>query len=82
MKLNLKQVRILRIALSAGLIIAAAFLTWTDEMIFLYAALAFGIAFLMVHIVFWRCPHCGAFLGRDAGKYCRNCGAELRDLND
>ena len=29
--------------------------------------------------LFWKCPHCGNFLGRldDKGKYCRHCGKEI-----
>lgn len=43
-----------------------------------------GVSFVMLFftIKYWRCPHCGEYLGRDMAKYCRHCGKELEDLRD
>lgn len=32
---------------------------------------------LISDVVLIRCPHCGVWLGRHPGKYCKNCGAEI-----
>ncbi len=33
---------------------------------------------IIIRILFWRCPYCEKYIGRDLGKYCRNCGKELK----
>lgn len=43
-------------------------------------AVAVGILLvgvLVLKLVFWRCPHCGARLGRDVKQYCTSCGKPL-----
>lgn len=47
----------------------------------LFAALANGVvgavmllAALGLYCVWWRCPHCGRFLGRKHELHCRYCG--------
>ena len=32
---------------------------------------------IVFHIVFYRCPHCGSYLGRNTGPYCPECGKEV-----
>lgn len=49
---------------------------------YIYEPLIFVGAVLMCsclipHFFFYRCPHCGKLLGREAGKYCQHCGKEL-----
>ena len=40
-----------------------------------------GIAVMMSAIVFklffYRCPHCGGYLDRNAGEFCHKCGKRL-----
>ena len=32
-------------------------------------------------VVFYRCPSCGAYLGRGLPEYCPHCGAKIDDEN-
>lgn len=37
-----------------------------------------ALACLVANFLIWRCPACGAFLGRrDSPSYCQNCGTQL-----
>ena len=45
--------------------------------IFLLFGLGLTVITLVFSFIFWRCPECGGFLGRDRCKYCRHCGAKL-----
>ena len=35
------------------------------------------IAYLVIRYRYYRCPHCGRYLGRDTGDYCRRCGKRI-----
>ena len=38
----------------------------------------FGVYVLVFYCFLWRCPKCGAMLGRDwLGRYCSRCGTEI-----
>ena len=76
-KLPLKLVRIIFIV-GLGLSIAVYLCGYLLSV----AALAMlGMAFLAADCVFaflfYRCPHCHAFLGRCYGDYCTYCGEKL-----
>ena len=43
-------------------------------MILIYLLVA---AWLVLTALFWKCPHCGKFLGRSRGVYCHHCGKKL-----
>lgn len=32
---------------------------------------------LGIHLIFYRCPHCGKFLDRSTGDYCPYCGQQM-----
>lgn len=42
--------------------------------LFLAAGLLMAAAAIVLNLVFYRCPHCGAHLGRGGGYYCPHCG--------
>ena len=31
------------------------------------------------YLIFYRCPHCGEYLGQNTGKYCPNCGKKVNE---
>lgn len=33
----------------------------------------------VLHYVFYRCPHCDAYLDRSWGEYCPHCGKKLEE---
>ena len=42
-----------------------------------FLGLALMCGGLIIKVRFFRCPHCGQFLGRSSGKYCQWCGKEI-----
>lgn len=83
MKMNLKKVRKLFLALVFAMLIPAFILKpifpslWP---LWLVLILGLGAAAIAVDLALWRCPHCGANLGRDAPKFCPSCGHRLDNL--
>ena len=71
-----KKQRIIIIVLAAGILLAlwgaSAGRGWM-------MALGVGgiMAGLVLDVVLLRCPHCGAWLGRYPGEYCRSCGGKI-----
>ena len=35
------------------------------------------VAGLLLHVKLVRCPHCGEWVGKYPGEYCKQCGKEL-----
>lgn len=68
------------LVLAGGMIISALLVSLgvktnsTGQMI---AGCVIVVGFLAAHIFLIRCPHCGAYLGRDVGRYCRCCGKNV-----
>jgi predicted membrane protein len=51
----------------------------TTRAIIVYSICAASIGGLILYYLNWRCPACGAYLGRAPGmKKCRKCGVVLR----
>ena len=44
--------------------------------VLLFLLLGAGGVTAVIWVVFIRCPHCGAHLGREVGKHCPHCGKE------
>lgn len=78
--MNLKKVKYLIYALGAACVPMFLLLYATRSLVFLWLAMAFGVAIVVVNLRFWRCPHCGGNLGRDVSHYCTHCGHRLDDL--
>ena len=83
MKMNLKKVRKIFLALVIAMLIPPFILKpmfpslwplWIMLIIVLCAAA------ISVNLALWRCPHCGKNLGRGVPKFCPNCGKKLDDL--
>lgn len=47
-----------------------------------YVCVAVAIVYIVLYMKLWRCPHCGAVLGRSGGTVCPACekdvGVKLR----
>ena len=66
--------------LLAGCVLMALFLLLcaaTEKKVYGYIGAAAAFTSLIFWLVFGRCPVCGGFLGRIAGKYCPHCGEEI-----
>lgn len=80
--MNLKQVKYLIYALAvAAFLTAMAAYGFHSAGLWVAAAVVCGVI-VAAGRVLWRCPHCGAHLGRvdDAPKFCRSCGHKLEDF--
>ena len=76
MKLTLRQKEYVDAAiLAAGILIMLAGRIG-PVMLLLVGFLAM-LGAVVLHMCWWRCPHCGQFLGRDKGEYCQHCGKKI-----
>lgn len=76
--MKLKTVKILQYAL-LGLAILCMALLYVKEsrVIDILGVLSAGGA-ILVNLIFWRCPKCGKWLGRDSGgSFCKHCGTAI-----
>ena len=71
-----KKQRIIIIVLAAGILLA---LWGASAGRGLMTSLGVGgiMAGLVLDVVLLRCPHCGAWLSRYPGEYCRSCGGKI-----
>ena len=80
MKLSLRQKRrtivgLLVLAFIAfGLVILGMTVehSWLESM-----AIGITVVSIALNFVWWRCPNCGEWLGRNGGKYCSHCGEKI-----
>lgn len=78
---NLRPRKVRKITLIIMLLsIILCFIGYISEKIFfLYICTFVIISTLIFNLLFYRCPICGKFLGRDAVKFCPHCGSEIAD---
>lgn len=76
-KLVPKKVRVLVFATFAvGFLIGGAAYCW-ESIPLSVLAMAIILGALGIHLIFYRCPHCGKFLDRSTGDYCPYCGQRM-----
>lgn len=76
-KMTLKRTQVLFIVLMLVAILIMTIASGLDSGASLAAGIVVTMLDLAMYIAFWRCPHCGRFLGRDVGDYCTHCGKKL-----
>ena len=77
MKLTLRKKRyiIMAVGIVSLLVLVLSELSDVDWLVFLGLL---GITVMCVLAFIWlRCPHCGEWLGKYPGDYCKNCGEKL-----
>ena len=70
-----KAVQVLWGCVAVTLVFLVLFLRFENDLL-LFLLLGAACVTAVIWVVFIRCPHCGAHLGRDVGKYCPHCGRE------
>lgn len=80
--MKLKTVKIVEILLIVLAFLFLAFGYSTDKLFFVVLAALCCAGFGFVNLIFWRCPKCGKWLGRDSKNFCTHCGAPLDREND
>lgn len=75
--MKLKMVNIIfALAVVVGAIVSGIGSTYNMQwMAFLGIAIMCGG--LIVNVMYYRCPHCGTYLGRSRGNFCPYCGESL-----
>jgi len=63
-------------ALAAALLLLALGMALTHSLL-LGAGLLLAFAAFVLRVLFFRCPHCGWYLGRRSGAWCPHCKREL-----
>ena len=55
------------------------FVAWNFSQVSIFQMLTYLMVFALfiLTILFWKCPHCGKYLGRSIGEYCPHCGEKL-----
>ena len=80
--MTLKQVKkLIWVLIGAALLVLAAGMLLNAVPVVLLSIVPLA-AYLAVYLQLWRCPHCGAHLGRidEGGRYCPHCGKKLDGL--
>lgn len=80
--MKLKTVKVLEGVLIGFAVLCMALLYTFEKNLFGILCLLSLAGAVGVNVVFWRCPRCGRWLGRDGGEFCRHCAAELDESKD
>lgn len=76
--MKLKTAEVIQNVLWAVVGISLIIAYLSDKIVFvIIGMIAFGMI-IAVRALFWKCPYCGKYIGRDKGIYCKNCGKELK----
>ena len=76
--MKLSTVRTLTYGLLAVMCLLLVAVWYTDQYRISLVAIAVMILVAILNRLFWKCPHCGANLGRlEKQNHCHSCGKEL-----
>ena len=73
-KMNPAKVRIVVWCLFAIAVVFCLVGECTEIRVLTVVGVIVLIGGLVSHLIFYKCPHCGIFLGRSGGDYCPYCG--------
>ncbi len=77
---SLHTVRFVSYALFAAALLSILIGQISKVMAFPIAGVVFAFAGLIWNLIFYRCPHCRGYLGRNfPDGYCPHCGRKLED---
>ena len=77
--LNLKKVNsIFGIALFVSIVILLCSAVFNNIVLFIIGFVC-SCGAVIFKMLFYRCPHCGKFLGRDTCRYCPHCGENVNE---
>ncbi len=76
--MKLKTVKILQYALLGLAILCMALLYVKESRVIDILGVLSAVGAILVNLIFWRCPKCGKWLGRDSGgSFCKHCGTAI-----
>lgn len=62
-----------------GVIIAFLGILLSETTALMIIGIVVMFAAVIFHFIFYRCPHCGAFLDRSTGEFCPQCGRKVNE---
>lgn len=80
--MKLRTVKILEGVLIGFALLCIALLYVKETTVFGVLGILSAVGCLLVNLIFWRCPKCGKWLGRDSKNFCTHCGAPLDRENE
>ena len=75
--MKLKTVKILQYVLIGITILCMALLYVKESTVIGVLGILSAVGAILVNLIFWRCPKCGKWLGRDSGCFCQHCGTPI-----
>ena len=80
--MTLHTVKRIMNALVAICIICCLLIPVFESYVFAFATIGIAVIHLIFAVIYWRCPSCGAFLGRlnpkdDEARFCPYCGNRI-----
>ena len=79
-KLAPKQVRVVSfLVLAVGALIAFSGIGLGEKTPVILTGLLVMFASVILHLLFYRCPHCGRYLDRNTGEFCPYCGKKVNE---
>ncbi len=80
--MKLKTVRLVSGILWVAAVLFTLMMASTENIVFLCIASAAVIAEVILRLRYWKCPHCGRYLGKAMWpQYCKYCGKKI-DMED
>lgn len=80
--MKLRTVKIMECVLIGTAFLCLALLYVKESTLIGILGVLSAVGMLAVNLIFWRCPKCGKWLGRDSKHFCTHCGAPLDREND
>ncbi|MBQ3534928.1 MAG: hypothetical protein IJA56_07215 [Clostridia bacterium] len=80
--MTLKKFKELRTQIFLAMAVCAGIAVFTQSELFMLFVFLLAMGWFVLTALFWRCPHCGTFLGRSTGEYCPHCGKKLEEEGD
>ena len=75
--MTLKKLLEIRSGFLLGAVVCLLLGTFLKSVFFQMLTYLMVFALFILTILFWKCPHCGKYLGRSIGEYCPHCGEKL-----
>ena len=80
-KKNFRKLRLIILLPLIPAVAAVVLALVTDKMVFGYIFVAAALLFALLHVILWRCPECGSYMGRGlilpADGRCPMCGKPI-----
>ena len=82
-RLTPKEIRSIALSLfAAGVVLAWGGVLADEDVRLIVPGFLVMFGAIIVHLIFYRCPHCGRYLDRSTGEFCPHCGKRLNEKQE